>query len=347
MLPTDPLPALVRAFVDDPAGPAAAPLLAEVQRQVRGVCRPYPDAYFTLGRKDDEGLTDLSHRVFTVCARVEKGRFPFLGRAPFRAYAEERFDGRAVRYHSFYARLSVTRELLRDEYARNITRDPYLRAKAERYARVVEALQAVGDPLPRPEGGPPRWGPKGGGPRLVRGPGALRARLSAAGPAPLEALVALALTEGGPASAAQVLALIDEVQPPDAVLDAARDSAYDAAHEAPGRGEGLDLPARLAVRAAVRGAWAGLGDEDRALLAAIAAGEDYDSLVRRDPRFGHKSAVTRALKRCGDRFVGQVLAALGLPAQESASPPKAVVEAVMEVLEELIPSVVSDGGGAR
>jgi hypothetical protein len=337
VLPTDPLPALVRAFVDDPAGPAAAPLLAEVQRQVRGVCRPYPDAYFTLGRKDDEGLTDLSHRVFTVCARVEKGRFPFLGRPPFRAYAEERFDGRAVRYHSFYARLSVTRELLRDEYARNLTRDPALRAKAERYAQVVEALQAVGEPLPRPEGGPPRWAPKGEGPRLLRGPAALRARLAAACPAPVGALAALALAEGGPASAAQILALIDEVQPPDAVLDATPAAG----------GEGLDLPARLAVRAAVRGAWAALGDEERALLVAIAAGEDYDSLVRRDPRFGHKSAVTRALKRCGDRFVGRVLEAMGLPAQESASPPKAVVEAVMEVLEELIPSAGADVGGAR
>lgn len=337
MLPTDPLPALVRAFVDDPAGPSGAPLLAEVQRQVRGVCRPYPDAYFSLGRKDDVSLTDLSHRVFTVCARVDKGRFPFLGRPPFRAFAEERLDGRAVRYHSFYARLSVTRELLRDEYARNLTRDPVLRAKAARYAEVVEALQAVGEPLPRPEGGPPRWAPKaeGGGPRLLRGPAALRARLAAACPAPVGALAALALTEGGPASAAQILALIDEVQPPDAVLDA------------PAGDEGLDLPARLTVRAAVRGAWAGLSDEDRALLAAIVSGEDYDSLVRRDPRFGHKSAVTRALKRCGDRFVGQVLEALGLPAQESASPPKAVVEAVMEVLEELVPSAQPQGGGAR
>jgi hypothetical protein len=69
--------------------------------------------------------------------------------------------------------------------------------------------------------------------------------------------------------------------------------------------------------------------------------------VRRDPRFGHKSAVTRALKRCGDRFVGRVLEAMGLPAQESASPPKAVVEAVMEVREELIPSAGADVGGAR
>ena len=67
-----------------------------------------------------------------------------------------------------------------------------LRAKAARYAEVVEALQAVGEPLPRPEGGPPRWAPKAEGPRLLRGPAALRARLAAACPAPVGALAALA-----------------------------------------------------------------------------------------------------------------------------------------------------------
>ena len=109
----DTMPGLVRAFVSD--GNEAAHLLSEFMRHVARVARPYPDAYFVLSQKNDDAVDDLGNRAFSICASIEKGRFPFSGRAPFPAYVEEQFDGRTIRYHSFYAKLSITRELLRDD----------------------------------------------------------------------------------------------------------------------------------------------------------------------------------------------------------------------------------------
>ena len=91
---------LVSRYVVEDAG--AAELHREVQRHVEQVSRRYPDAYFELGRRTSESVEGLADRVFTICARVPKGRFPFRGRAPFPAFVEERFDDPPIRYHSFY-----------------------------------------------------------------------------------------------------------------------------------------------------------------------------------------------------------------------------------------------------
>ena len=86
----DTMPALVRAFVE--GGQDAAKLLSEFMRHVARVARPYPDAYFVLSQKNDDAVDDLGNRAFSICASVEKGRFPFSGRPPFAAYVEEQFD---------------------------------------------------------------------------------------------------------------------------------------------------------------------------------------------------------------------------------------------------------------
>ena len=121
MQATDTMPELVRLFVEE--GSHAHDLLREFMRHVAKVARPYPDAYFVLGAKNDEAVDDLGNRSFSICSSVEKGRFPFNGRTPFGAFVEEQFDGRTIRYHSFYAKLAITRELLRDDYAFNLRRN--------------------------------------------------------------------------------------------------------------------------------------------------------------------------------------------------------------------------------
>ena len=135
----DTMPVLVREFAED--GTSAEALLREFMRHVAKVARPYPDAYFVLGQKSDDAVDDLGNRAFSVCASVPKGRFPFSERTPFAAYVEERFDGRTIRYHSFYAKLAITREIMRDDYAFNLRRDPVLRWRAELYADIGVVLK--------------------------------------------------------------------------------------------------------------------------------------------------------------------------------------------------------------
>lgn len=323
MSPT--LPALVQGFVVDPDGPTAAPLLAAVHREVRVVSRPYPPAYFALGQKSEQSVADLGNRVFTVCAAVEKGRFPFLGRVPFAAYVEERMDGRAVRYHSFRAKISITREILRDDYARNVVRDPELRWRAELHRAVGVALRDCARSRVQGRGQPPVWDLEDAGPRVLLRWDRLREHLVEHRQEGTAALVRRALARGGPASHHRLSSLLAEVVEPPA-LDAV-----------PAAEDAVDLPTRLALREAVRGAWQELAPEDQALLTALVRGDSYDELVARDGRFAHKVAVSRAVKRCGDLFLERILEELGVEAGHRRSPPLALVEAVMEVLEEALP----------
>ena len=340
MPPTDRLPSLVASFVAEPHGPSAAPLLAEVSRHVRAVSRPYPDAYFALGQKQDDAIEDLGNRVFAVCASVTKGRFPFSGRQPFHAYAEERMEGRAVRYHSFYAKISVTREIMRDDYARNIVRDPVLRWRAELYKQVGVALRQCASQETRGRGLPPAWAIPAKGPRLIRPPEDVAGALHRALPADTATLVRIALELGGPTTQSRLTNLLETVLDPPATTEAA------------GPDPQSDLPTRLTVRAAVLAAWQELEEADQHLLVAIARGDGYDELIARDPRLKHRVAVTRAVKRCGQAFVQHVLLDLGLMDlgmdTDIQAPPRQLVEAVMEVLAEILPDPeAADAGGHR
>jgi len=332
----DRLPALVHGFVRDPRGPEAMPLHQEVSRHVHAVSRPYPDAYFALGRKSEDAVEDLGNRVFTVCAAVEKGRFPFTGRTPFRAFSEEQMEGRAMRYHAFYAKISIAREILRDDYARNITRDPILRWRAELYRQVGEALRSCAESHAVDRGRPPRWSLPASGPRLVRGPEYVVVQLQRAMPADIPTLVRLALEHGGATTQSRLSTMLEGILPPPSVDEP--EAGFEAAP---------DMPTRMTVRASVLAAWEELEDEDRVLLLAVAGGVSYDELVERDERFRHKVAVTRAVKRCGTAFVQRVLADLGLPAAVAAAPPRTLIESVLEVLDEVQPETTTHAfGGA-
>ncbi len=311
----DPLPSLVAAFDRDEGDGRA--LLAEVLRQVARVARPYPDAWFALGRRDPEAVADLGARVYTTCARTTKGRFPFSGRTPFRAYFLEDFDGRAIRYHSFYAKLSITRELLRADYAHNLSSDPRLIWRADLYGEIGDQLRAHAERLPA---APPRWRLPGLSP--TRGEDELIDVLRAVHERDVPSLVEQALRLGGPRTQSQLCRVLEAVigapPPPEVEEPVVNDDVVD----------------RSAVRTAVLAGWVELAEEERALLRAIAAGESYDEVCVRLPQFAHKVAVNRAVERIGARFVERLSAELGAPAA-SRPPPKVLLDLVLDVLDTI------------
>ena len=316
---------LVADFVRDDAG--ALKLHEAVVRHVEKVSRRYPDAYFELGRKTDDSVEGLADRVFTICARVPKGRFPFTGRAPFAAFVEERFDDPPIRYHSFYARLSITRELLRDDYAFNIRRDPVLRWRDELHREVGRVLKETCEPVDEGRGAWRRWKAPGFRLAAVRSLDDVREQLArSAGDRPLSELVPEALSLAGRAlSHSQLSNLLADAlggPPAEVTVDAEPHS---------------NLPDRMAVRAAVMDAWSDLARDERALLAALARGDSYDDLIARVPGLRDRTAVSRAVSRCGKGFVARVVAQFGEGPATPGSTPKELVERVVAVLFELLP----------
>lgn len=323
---TDMLPMLVQDFVEHER--EGLPLLREFKRNVAAVARTYPDAYFALGQKTPEAIDDLAHRAFTICARVPKGRFPFLGRAPFRAFLAEGMDGRNIRYHSFYARLSITRELLRDEYASNVVRDPALRWRAELYREVGRALAELAEPLGARK--PQTWRLRGQGLVRVRSPEFVIDELRGSGLVAVPALVERALSLLGPSSQSRLAGILGEVLSGPVTPEAGSE-----AHDP-------DPSLTLSVRGAVREAWEGLDAEARDLLVAVASGAPYDELLLRFPRFAHKVALTRAVGRCNEHFLARVYAAVGGERGTNA-PPQQLAETILEVLLEMIPDLATTG----
>jgi hypothetical protein len=295
-------------------------LHAAFVKQVARVTRRYPNAYFTLGERTPEAIEDLADRSFTVCARVPKGRFPFLQRRAFATFLEEQFDDRTIRYHAFDARLSITRELLRDDYARNIRRDPVLRWRDDLHRAIGRALPEVAE---RDGAG---WTVPAAGPRAVRSPEEVARRLRADRHAPIPELVARTLDLlGQPCTHSRLTNLLAEVReaPSDATPEPAVTTPTDAA--------------QLTVRDTVFHAWGQLDEDARGLLAGLVRGEDYDTLIERFPGLRSRSGVSRAIKRIGDQFVDVLRQALSLP--ESTPPqltPKAMLEHVADVLLPLI-----------
>ena len=311
----DPLPSLVSAFVRGEGD--GGTLLGEFLRTVARVARPYPDAWFALGRKHPEAIADLAHRVYATCARVEKGRFPFMGRTPFRAFHQEQFDSRAIRYHSFYAKLSVTREILRADYAHNLSSDPRLVWRAELYGEIGDYLRAHAEKIP---GAPPRWRLEGLS--ATRGEDALIERLRAQKTTDVPTLVEQALRLGGARTQSQLCRIAEGVLGTPAGPEPDDELASG------------ELENRVAVRAAVLAGWAAISPEEQALLRGIVAGESYDEVCARLPQYAHKVAVHRALERIGSEFTARLSRELG-GTTESRVPPKALLTLVMDVIDAI------------
>jgi hypothetical protein len=304
-------------------GAEGSALLAEVERHVRRVSARYPEAWFELGQKDDSALTSLGHRVFARCDRAPRGPHPFLGRAPFRAYSEESLPSRPIRYHSFYAWRSVTRELLRDDYKKSVARDPVLRWRDELYRQLGPALGRVAEPAPSADGRAPRWVGRGSSPRLAR--------------AEAEALVGRALELlGRPISRSALCHLLAEVlDPPE---PGPRQAEASEALDLCAAPDGLSAEDRLALRAAVAEGWEVLEPLDRALLGALARGEDSGTILSLDPRLRDAVALSRAISRVGAVFVAGVSARFGVQARPDTLP-RALMDAILGVLIELLPEL--------
>jgi len=120
--------------------------------------------------------------------------------------------------------------------------------------------------------------------------------------------------------------MLESVLPPPSVLEVG-----DAVEAAP------DLPTQMTIRTSVLAAWEALSDADQTLLLAIAGGLPHHEPSERDERSPHKVAVTRAVKRCGAALVQRVLTDLGLSADVASAPPRTLIEAVLEVLDEVLP----------
>ena len=295
--------------------------------EVEAVSKNLPDSWFELGRKNKESVSSLAHRVLIRAHRDPLGRFPFLGRTLFRSTREEMWGDPPVRYHTFRARLSITREVLRSDRAFNLVRDPVARAADERYRAISAALRAVGVPVEAGARTMPLFVAPGGGIRLARDPArvveALRGRSRELD---LNGLV-LALLEGvgQPLSVPAVVAALAPLLPP--LLGAVPDVEVlpEPAVDAP------DVVLRRGVRMAVAAAWADLSGEEQALLLGVARGEDGDALMARCPGLKSRVAVSRAITRLNNHFLGRVLGAVGGEARPEAAP-RALLELILEVL---------------
>ena len=213
----------MQAFVQTP-GPEAMPLHQEVSRHVHAVSRPYPDAYFALGRKTEDALEALGAACSRSVRRSRRDGFRSVG-GPLRAFSEEQMEGRAMRYHTFYAKISITREVLRDDYARNITRDPILRWRADLYRQVGEALKACASRTPWIADAPPGLpasGPASSGARYV-----VVELAGDAGGHP--DLVRIALEHGGAITQSRLSTMLEGVLPAPSIVepDAAVEQAPD------------------------------------------------------------------------------------------------------------------------
>jgi hypothetical protein len=300
------------------------PLLEHLRRLLMHMTRNYPPVWFPEGRKDAEGLVDLSHRCFVVCARVEKGRFPFKGRRPFACFVEDGHDGSQIAYHTVYAKLSVARELMRNDYAANLRSNPEWRERAKVYSdlgSVLEDLSRAERIVHEVGSGKSlgRWRLSGAGLRAVVPRESLLRELKGARGEGLSALVVRALSHGGPMGRSELANLIGEAT----------------ATEELGEGEGGDIGTelRLSLRRVVLRVWGALSEEERALLRVIGRGGSYEELVTPVGPFPHKVAVSRALAKVGGRFLESLGPELGCEGQKSgAKGPLALVESILELV---------------
>ncbi len=317
------------------AVPASRSLLGDVLRATDRVSRRYPGAYFELCRRNDHAVTSFGHKVFVRLDSRVFGRFPFTDRTPFDAYVAEQMHDGDVRWHSFEARLSIAREVLREQYAFNVRRHPEWAAKDALHQDVVAALKADFPTWPGRSARYPRYGLTSwpGGPRSVRPDwdrdDVVRIVTRRAG-WPLATRIELVLAKrGAPMYPAAVSAILQDADV------AASDSSLDP--DALGASREADaLEGTLTVRRLVAERWATLSDDEQQLLSLLAAGRPYREVVEAVPSFRDPSAVTRALARICDRFVSDLVAALS-PDGAGAEPlkPKQQAELLFGVLAEL------------
>ncbi|MBO84595.1 MAG: hypothetical protein CL927_04500, partial [Deltaproteobacteria bacterium] len=217
-----------------------------------------------------------------------------------------------------------------------LSRDPVLRWRADLYRKVRDLLRADAEEISQGRGLPPRWQLPTSGLRAMRPLDVIEATLRRNRETDLRTIVFTALRQCGPLTASRLTTLAETVL-----------GTPEAAAPPPGS-EPARATTQVGIRRAVVRAWNELDEKDQMLLAAIARGESYDSLVARSPHFRHKVAVTRAVSRCGRHFMARLAGEAGLDgdALPAGVRPQALLELILEVLAEVIPNTISapEGG---
>jgi hypothetical protein len=273
-------------------------LVSRTCRGVTRVSRGYPAVYFELAERGIESTQSLAHTVFCYLDRREYGRHPFAGRTPLDAFRTEDMADRECRYHAFDARLSVTRETMRAQYAFNLRRHPEWKEREEVHQEVVAALRAECREFAGRNPRYPRYG--------------LRSWESVRAPKPSwnhdEAVRTLRRRTGWSVSARVqiVLSLKGAPMYPGEISRVLQD-----ADVAPGggvvdpdlRGGQPDVDAILGVRRQVAHAWSTLNPDERVLLRCLIDGLSGKEIMARVPTLQSAVAVSRALKALTQRFV--------------------------------------------
>ncbi len=350
-----PLPELLRAYIllHHPA----RPVFQEIHAGCQQLLRRMPESWYALAQRSEESVLSLADEVFFVCDRVQKSRFPHQGRVPFRGYVEDDLDTRMIRHHTFFAHLSIAREVIRLDRAWLCARDPHEAARARLYREVGQALQELADPqLPPRDPGSPLPPPRPGtntrwalreAPRLraLARPEQVRARLGAVADQGTAVLVREALLLLGPATQGQISDLLAEILPPPPPPPGQNRGGFERSDDPDQPPEPIPIQEdddpldRMAVREAVLRCYQSLKDEDRDLLERLARGQRYEQIVAEVPRFRDPSAVSRALGTI-NREMKEALAARFGRAPEKGWGQKQLTELILAVLLLAMPGQV-------
>ena len=296
-------------------GTASRHLLDACERGVRTVAGRYPGVYFELGHRTEEAMTSLVHHVFADLDGRTLGRFPFSDRTPYDTFAAEQMPDGRCRHHSFDARLSITREALRQQYRHNASRHPAWLEREQLHRQVVAAVERDCVPFPGRHPSWPRYG-------LPSWPDGLR---SARPDWNSEAVVGLLRRRAGWSVSAQVQIVLSKHGAPmypgeisRILQDASVESdVFQPAERLGSAGEG-PVDDRVAVRTAAVEAYASLSPEERALLGLLLSGRPYKDIPAEIPQLGNPTAVTRALERICDRFLRGLLVQMGASRDDMA-----------------------------
>lgn len=341
------LPTLIRDHVLFAQSTPA--LFDALLRDCRHLLRNLPDAWLAGCARGAEAEHDLSDRLFFVCDRVPKRRFPFRDRVPFPAYVEEEFDTPPIRHHTFFARLSLARELLREEFARACARDPELGRRAALYAEVGAALRAHAIPLhatstPTPQNTQARtvWTlPAPSPPAPPLSAAQLLARLRALQSTDVPTLVQATLALLGRASHANLVNLLAELLPPSAhppgapvapQIDERDEIQLVPMSEAP------DPFLRLRLREALLAAVSSLSDEDRQLLLRVGRGLPYERVIALNPALKDPPTLCARLKGINEVIRQRLAVALGETPRLSRSP-RELAELIYDALLLCLPDL--------
>lgn len=274
-----------------------------------------PGCFFELGERNTEAIHSLTNRVYVQC-RETYNRYPFSGRAPF-AWACQEEEDAEIRKWFFYARLSVTREIVRRDFDIQKGRDPKERLKSKLYAEAKRTLMAHARVV-----GAKHFLPQTYQVSVVRSVDEVRALLVRSKiTARTEQILECLRWFGRPVTPKDIMEVL---------LPMVEKAEVEVSIEAPAAGEYID------VRQAVERVWNTLSPEDKCLILLIAHGHSAKDIIARDARLKTPLAVNRALERIGHIFLREIIED---PDVKSEIPPTALIERIVAVLWEMYPDL--------